>query len=193
MQEKSKVSMVINGLMLSWECPSGIWNEGYIAKWWQKFESGQTTWDTSIERKAGGIEISQGMDFKTLSAFIVANASSIMALIRAVVGHVMRTGACPAHLVDAFSKIRITWLLCPSKYEIVNLSTAENIDQHMRRRHTEFDNIFQVPILKKLDINKATGPDHISVEILCKIADELAWPFTFLSRRLLARYSGTYL
>ena len=40
-------------------------------------------------------------------------------------------------------------------------------------------------MFKKLDINKATGPDHISAEILCKIADEIAWPFTFLCRRLL--------
>ena len=140
----SKVSMVISGLMVSWECPNGIWNEGYIAKWWQKFADGEATWDTSIERKAGGIEIAMGMDYTKVNNFVVANASSVMALIRAVAGHVMRTGECPEHLVQAFASIRITWLLMSTKDEMVNLSSAENIEQHLRRRHTEFDNLFQV-------------------------------------------------
>ena len=32
-------------------------------------------------------------------------------------------------------------------------------------------------LLKKLDINKATGPDHISAEILRTIAEEIIVPF----------------
>ena len=41
-------------------------------------------------------------------------------------------------------------------------------------------------LLSKLDVNKATGPDLISAEILRKIGDEIAIPFTILCRRLLS-------
>ena len=41
-------------------------------------------------------------------------------------------------------------------------------------------------LLSKFDVNKATGPDLISAEILRKIGDEIAVPFTILCRRLLS-------
>ena len=68
-----------------------------------------------------------------------------MALVRKVVGHVKRTGEAPEPWVaTAFKSLRVTWLLEASGDEIATLSMRDNIEQFTRRRHTEFDNIFQV-------------------------------------------------
>ena len=68
-----------------------------------------------------------------------------MALVRKVVGHVKRTGEAPEPwIATAFKSLRVTWLLEASGDEIATLSMRENIEQFTRRRHTEFDNIFQV-------------------------------------------------
>ena len=47
----------------------------------------------------------------------------------------------------------------------------------LRTRYTE-------KLLRELDENKATGPDHIPAKVLKEIAKELALPFTILCRRL---------
>ena len=145
LRSKSQLSTVVNGCFLSWEPAAGPFNTGYIASFWSKFESGEKQWDVTIDRKAGGVEVSmeKPIELNALK-FSVAGVSSIMALMRAVLGHVVRTGSCPAALALAFKSIRITWLFTASVQEILTLSVIENIEQHERRRHSELENIFQV-------------------------------------------------
>ena len=145
LRSKSQLSTVVNGCQLNWESVGAPWNTGYIASFWAKFESGEKTWDTTLDRKAGGIpmDYDEDTDITTLK-FSVVGASSIMALMRAVLGHVARTASCPDDLKLAFGSIKITWLFGATDQEILTLSVNDNIDQHNRRRHTELDNIFQV-------------------------------------------------
>ena len=89
------------------------------------------------------VEYDTDIDIITLK-FCVVGASSIMALARAVLGHVIRTGQCPEDLKLAWGSIKITWLFGATDQEILTLSVHDNIDQHNRRRHTELDNTFQV-------------------------------------------------
>ena len=67
-----------------------------------------------------------------------------MALVRIVVGHVMRTNTVPDALSTCFKSLKIMWLFSAQAHEIKNIAIQDNIDQHLRRRHTEMDNIFQV-------------------------------------------------
>ena len=143
LQASSKLACVINGCMVSWESRGSPWNTGYIANFWSKFESGERSWDSSIERKAGGGDCLREPDPQMLT-FTLSSSSSVMALVRAVLGHVVRTGTCPEDLAVAFQSIRIAWLFQASPDEIANIGIYENLEQHSRRRHTELDNLFQV-------------------------------------------------
>ena len=143
LKASSQLACVINGCLMSWEAHGSPWNKGYIANFWSKFESGERSWDNTIERKAGGVDSLKEPDIQQIS-FSLSSASSVMALVRAVLGHVVRTGACPEHLARAFMSIRIAWLFHASPQEIANVGIAENLEQHTRRRHTELDNLFQV-------------------------------------------------
>ena len=64
-----------------------------------------------------------------------------MALIVGVVFHVVHDGTCPDNLKNAFTSLKVTLCIGASADEIINMSIKENIDQHKRKRHTEFDNI----------------------------------------------------
>ena len=77
---------------------------GYI-DFWKKLEK----WDPTIERKAGGVVPVQDVDLG-YATFHVSNASSAMALVRAVVGHVMRTNTVPEPLSTYFKSLKVTWL-----------------------------------------------------------------------------------
>ena len=144
LSSKSSLSFVVSGVQLSWQNAGGApWNKGYISSFWQKFEDGERTWDTSVDRKIGGVM----PDPATIDGtnFVGASMSSVMALVRKMVGHVKRTGEAPEPwIATAFKSLRVTWLLEASGDEIATLSMRENIEQFTRRRHTEFDNIFQV-------------------------------------------------
>ena len=100
-----------------------------------------------------------------------------MALVRTVVGHVMRTNTVPDALSTCFKSLKIMWLFSAQAHEIKNIAIQDNIDQHLRRRHTEMDNIFQVkswmdimPTITKgrLDPTKALD--------VCKFATILGTP-----------------
>ena len=82
---------------------------GYVASFWSKFEAGEKTWDTMIDRKAGVIDSKKNPDMQQMS-FVLSSLSSSMALIRAVLCHVARAGECPPDLKGAFTSIRVTWL-----------------------------------------------------------------------------------
>ena len=143
LQQSSQLACTINGCMVSWEAGGSPWNAGYISNFWSKFESGERTWDNTIERKAGGIDPLKEPDVQYLN-FTLSSSSSVMAMVRAVLGHVVRTGDCPADLARAFSSIRIAWLFQAGAHEIATVGISENLEQHARRRHTELDNLFQV-------------------------------------------------
>ena len=85
-------------------------NVGYIDSFWKKIESGERIWDSTSDRKAGGVPLKRETDHGC-AAFVVANATSVMALVRAVCGHVMRSNSCPPPLARAFCSLRVTWLL----------------------------------------------------------------------------------
>ena len=144
LSSKSSLSFVVSGCQLSWQNPGGApWSAGYISSFWQKFEDGEKTWDTSIDRKCGGV-IPDPDTFDGTN-FVAMSMSSVMGLVRKVVGHVKRTGQAPAPwIASAFKSLRVTWYLEANSDEIATMSMRENIEQHTRRRHTEFDNIFQV-------------------------------------------------
>ena len=99
-------------------------------------------WDHTLDRKVGGCDVAH-MIVNSL-ALVPMSASSLMALIAGVVYYVVRDEAVPAFLREAFLSVKVTWILGASKDEIINLSIQENIEQHKRKRHTEFDLIFQV-------------------------------------------------
>ena len=91
---------------LAWSAPaSPPRNVGYIGSFWAKIDR----WDNASVRKAGGVFPRDDADLG-FATFTIANASSVMALIRAVCGAVMRANACPLPLAIDFMSLKITWL-----------------------------------------------------------------------------------
>ena len=80
-------------------------NVGYIADFWAKLDK----WDPTLERKAGGVVPKENVDLGH-ATFYISNSSSVMALVRAVVGHVMRTNTVPEPLSTYFKSLKIMWL-----------------------------------------------------------------------------------
>ena len=78
---------------------------GYISSFWEKLGK----WDPTLERKAGGVVPREDFDLG-YATFHISNSSSVMALVRAVVGHVMRTNTVPESLSTYFKSLKITWL-----------------------------------------------------------------------------------
>ena len=80
-------------------------NVGYIADFWAKLDK----WDPTLERKAGGVVPKENVDLGH-ATFYISNSSSAIALVRAVVGHVMRTNTVPEALSTCFKSMKIMWL-----------------------------------------------------------------------------------
>ena len=80
-------------------------NAGYIASFWDKLGR----WDLTLDRKAGGVFPVDDVDLG-YATFHISNASSVVALVRAVVGHVMRSNSVPEQLATYFKSLKITWL-----------------------------------------------------------------------------------
>ena len=80
-------------------------NVGYIADFWEKLGK----WDPTLERKAGGVVPREDFDLG-YATFHISSSSSVMALVRAVVGHVMRTNTVPEPLSTYFKSLKIMWL-----------------------------------------------------------------------------------
>ena len=173
----SKLSLTVNGCFLNWQSAGTPWNAGYIQSWWSKFESGEKHWDITLDRKAGGPVVTDQMDINSILLTCVGG-SSIMALMRAVLGHVARTGACPDELATAFQSIRLTWLFTANEHEIVTMGISDNIEQHNRRRHNEMDNIFQVQSwMRSLQSNnQIQNLDHTKTMDIFKFALALGNP-----------------
>ena len=63
--------------MISWEPNVAPWNAGYIDNFWIKFESGKRNWDSTIERKAGGVDPMKEPDLQQLT-FTLSSALPYM-------------------------------------------------------------------------------------------------------------------
>ena len=125
LSSKSSLSFVVSGVQLSWLHAGGApWNKGYISSFWRKFEAGERAWGNTVDRKVGGVT----PDPETMDGtnFVGASMSSVMALVRKVVGHVKRTGEAPeAWITAAFKSLRVTWLLEACGDEIATPSVRE--------------------------------------------------------------------
>ena len=91
--------------MLLTQRPPPLRNVGYIAVFWKNLSK----WDPTLERKAGSVFPQSDGDLG-YSSFSISNASSVMALVRAVVGNVMRTNSVPEPLATYFKSVKIMWL-----------------------------------------------------------------------------------
>ncbi len=78
---------------------------GYIANFWERLAK----WDPMLERKAGGVVPKSDFDLGH-ATFHISNSSSVMALVRAVVGRVMQENAVPEPVATYSKSLRITWL-----------------------------------------------------------------------------------
>ena len=130
-------STIITGLQVRWKTASAK-NIGYIKEWRDK---NLTSWDISVERRAGGID--EDVDWK-YQAFTCTNESSLYALLATAVEQFMTTAAIEKPVADAFVKIRVILYLGATTDEIMILNQSENIEQHDRKRHIELDNISAV-------------------------------------------------
>ena len=74
--------------------------------------SGEKTWDRTLERKAGGVKVSPELDLDFVSNLRVTSASSVMSLVRAVVGQIVRTGKIDESLCKDFASIKVTLVWC---------------------------------------------------------------------------------
>ena len=115
---------------------------GYIKDFWEKIDNGKA-WDKTIERKAGGVKVTEAITIDQCT-LCLSSLSSVMSLIRATVGQFIRTNTVDEQLLSNFLSIRVTWLLESDVHEIGVLNISENLEQATRKKHTELDNLFQV-------------------------------------------------
>jgi hypothetical protein len=130
-------STIVNDCQIAWESPNGPWNEGNILYFWE-FASGEAKWDVTVDRKAGGLTNTTTLNHLSR---VTVKSSSVMALIMGVVFHVVHDGTCLDNLKNAFTSLKVTLCIGASADEIINMSIKKNIDQHKRKRHTEFEHI----------------------------------------------------
>ena len=99
-QQESQVATVINGCMIPWTNPWGPWNIGYIKDFWEKIDNGEN-WDKPIERKAGGVKVTEAITIEQCTRCL-SSLSSVMSLIRATVGQFQRTNTVDEQLLSIF-------------------------------------------------------------------------------------------
>jgi hypothetical protein len=102
------------------------------------------SWDSSIERRAGGLDHTLTMESQELAT---TNLSSLYALAATLVELYFK-GELPetSETSLAAKRIRVLLFLNAGVAEIGLLNSAENIEQHERKRHTEIDNIISVQV-----------------------------------------------
>jgi hypothetical protein len=93
-------AVVVNGCQVAWN--SGLRpNVGYITAW---AEANLSRWDTGLERKAGGVDLSLSWGSQR---FVTTNTSSLWALLATVVHQFKTKQNIDQNLVDAFVRIRL--------------------------------------------------------------------------------------
>ena len=80
-------------------------NAGYIASFWDKLGR----WDPTLDRKAGGVFPVEDFGLGC-ATFRISNVSSVVALVRAAIGHVMRSNSVPEQLATYFMSLKTSWL-----------------------------------------------------------------------------------
>ena len=105
-------------------------NVGYIASFWDKLGR----WDPTLDRKAGGVFPVEDFDLG-YATFHISNASSVMALVRAVVGHAMRSNSVLEQLATNFKSLKITWLFaaqaCTLRGSVPGLNASGLLDFYL--------------------------------------------------------------
>ena len=145
------VSLVVSGLQVRWRTGSAK-NIGYIKEWREK---NLKSWDTSLERRAGGID--NAVDWR-FQAFTCTNESSLYALLATAVEQLKTRAAIEDHVAHSFMRLRVALYLDATADEIMVLNQSENIEQHDRKRHIELDNISAVE--QWMESVRATSADH---------------------------------
>ena len=145
------VSLVVSGLQVRWRTGSAK-NIGYIKEWRDK---NLKSWDTSLERRAGGIDNAVDWSFQ---AFTCTNESSLYALLATAVEQLKTRAAIEDHVAHSFMRLRVALYLDATADEIMVLNQSENIEQHDRKRHIELDNISAVE--QWMESVRATSADH---------------------------------
>ena len=130
----SNISMVVNGCLLRWKPPVAI-NEGYVKDWGQR---NLHNWDSSIERRAA-----PSADDPAFMYFSASGVSSLLAMIAQVVFE-FKTGTIDEKLSTAFKQVRLNVCFNASGDEIALIGQCDNIEQSLRRKHSEMDNILAV-------------------------------------------------
>ena len=115
--------------MLLIQRPPPLRNVGYIADFWKNLSK----WDPTLERKAGGVFPQADADLGYAS-FAISNASSVMALVRAVVGNVMRTNSVPEPLATYFTSVKIMWLFSAQVLMSCNVMQCHAMSCHVASR-----------------------------------------------------------
>ena len=100
LDELSCKAVVVNGCQVAWS-NSLRPNVGYIAAW---ATANLARWDTGLERKAGGIDLSSTWGSQR---FVTTNTSSLWALLATVVFQFKTQQNIDQNLVDAFVRIRL--------------------------------------------------------------------------------------
>ena len=131
----SSFSVVASGCLIRWK-PLVDVNEGYVKEWGQK---NLHNWDSSIERRAA-----PSADPPACTYFTTTGASSLLALIAQVVFEFMTTGKIPGKLATAFKQVRLNVCFNASGDEIALIGQCDNIEQSLRKKHSEMDNILAV-------------------------------------------------
>ena len=75
LKDKATAARVISGCLVKWRIPGKTHNIGYIKKW---ASTHLQDWDTSIERRAGGLNMSDKYNAQHLT---LTNQSSLLAMI----------------------------------------------------------------------------------------------------------------
>jgi hypothetical protein len=131
----------VSGLQLAWS--SSCWlNVGYIKKWG---DDHLHEWDIAVERRAGGFDPTTSY---CTQRFATTNRSSLFAMLASVVQAYQTDGEIPEHLATAFSRVRLLMHFDLSGDEVLLINQSENIEQHLRKRHSELDNIDAVSVWK---------------------------------------------
>ena len=100
LDELSCKAVVVNGCQVAWS-NSLRPNVGYIVAW---ATANLARWDTGLERKAGGIDLSSTWGSQR---FVTTNTSSLWALLATVVFQFKTQQDIDQNLVDAFVRIRL--------------------------------------------------------------------------------------
>ena len=111
LKDKATAARVISGCLVKWRIPGKTQNIGYIKKW---ASTHLQDWDTSIERRAGGLNMSDKYNAQHLT---LTNQSSLLAMIATFVEQFFK-GTLTDAMIEAFQSIRVILFMSAEMDEI---------------------------------------------------------------------------